>query len=118
MTATAREIRSRGCPVLLSGPFTRQIHDAARWRSWVSDLGGPPVHLVWVRSDAATLHQRLTARGSPRDTAKLAQFAAFSASARLDVPPAAPHAVIDNRLTAAMALPAQVHALITSLPPG
>lgn len=118
MTATAREIRARGCQVLLSGPFTRQIHDAARWRSWVSDLGGPPVHLVWVRSDAATLHQRLTARGSPRDTAKLAQFAAFSASARLDVPPAAPHAVIDNRLTAAMALPAQVHALITSLPPG
>jgi predicted kinase len=118
MTATAREIRSRGCPVLLSGPFTRQIHDAARWRPWVSDLGGPPVHLVWVRSDAATLHQRLTARGSPRDTAKLAQFAAFTASARPDVPPAAPHAVIDNRLTAAVALPAQVHALITSLPPG
>jgi len=118
MTATAREIRSRGCPVLLSGPFTRQIHDAARWRPWVSDLGGPPVHLVWVRSDAATLHQRLTARGSPRDTAKLAQFAAFTASARLDVPPAAPHAVIDNRLTAAVALPAQVHALISSLPSG
>ena len=118
MTATAREIRARGCPVLLSGPFTRQIHDAARWRSWVSDLGGPPVHLVWVRSDAATLHQRLTARGSPRDTAKLAQFAAFTASTRLDVPPAAPHAVIDNRLTAAASLPAQVHALITSLPPG
>jgi predicted kinase len=118
MTATAREIRSRGCPVLLSGPFTRQIHDAARWRPWVSDLGGPPVHLVWVRSDAATLHQRLTARRSPRDTAKLAQFAAFTASARPDVPPAAPHAVIDNRLTAAVALPAQVHALITSLPPG
>jgi len=118
MTATAREIRARGCPVLLSGPFTRQIHDAARWRFWVSDLGGPPVHLVWVRSDAATLHHRLTARASPRDTAKLAQFAAFTASTRLDVPPAAPHAVIDNRLTAAVSLPAQVHALITSLPPG
>jgi hypothetical protein len=118
MTATAREVRARGCPVLLSGPFTRQIHDAARWRSWVSDLGGPPVHLVWVRSDPATLHQRLTARSSHRDTAKLAQFAAFTASTRLDVPPAAPHAVIDNRLTAAVSLPAQVRALITSLPPG
>src|SRR5580693_8715822 len=67
MTATAREIRSYGCPVLLSGPFTGQIHDAGRWRSWADALGCGPVRLLWVRSDELTLRIRLEDRGSPRD---------------------------------------------------
>ena len=116
MTATAREIRGHGCPVLLSGPFTQQIHDAGRWRSWVADLGGGMVRLVWVRTDAATLHRRLTARGSGRDTAKLADFAAFAVSMRLGVEPAAPHVTIDNRADPPTTLKAQVTALTRSLP--
>ena len=111
MTATAREIRAHGCPVMLSGPFTRQIHDADRWRSWVAELGGGTVRLVWVRSDAATLRHRLIARGSGRDTAKLADFGTFTARMRLDDRPAAPHVVVDNRLTADLTLPEQVASL-------
>lgn len=118
MTATAREIREYGCPVLLSGPFTQQIHDAARWRSWAAGLGGGDVRLVWIRSDAATLRVRLTARGSPRDGAKLADFGAFTASMRLGRPPAAPHAVIDNRLAAAIPLRDQVAGLAARWPAG
>jgi predicted kinase len=112
MTATAREIRAHGCPVLLSGPFTGQIHDARRWQRWVADLGGAPVHLVWVRSDADTLRQRLAERGSGRDSAKLAGFASFTESMHLGTEPAAPHATIDNRLTAAATLEEQVAALV------
>jgi predicted kinase len=112
MTATAREIRSHGCPVVLSGPFTQQIHDASRWRSWVADLGCGTVHLVWIRSDAATLHRRLAARGWQRDAGKLAAFETFVASMRLDTAPAAPHTVIDNRLTSAATLQDQVAALV------
>jgi predicted kinase len=115
MTATAREIRAHGCPVLLSGPFTQQIHDAGRWRSWVADLGGGTVRLVWVRTDARTLHRRLTARRSGRDTAKLADFAAFTASMRLGSEPAAPHVTIDNRDSPAAALEAQVAAAVRAL---
>jgi predicted kinase len=114
MTATAREIRSHGCPVLLSGPFTQQIHDADRWRSWVAELGGGVVRLVWVRSDAATLRDRLAARGSGRDTGKLADFGVFTERMRLDYEPAAPHVVIDNRRTAGASLEDQVARLIAS----
>jgi predicted kinase len=118
MTATAREIRGHGCPVLLSGPFTQQIHDVGQWRSWVTDLGGGVVRLVWVRSDAATLRHRLEARGSGRDTAKLADFGTFTASMRLGTEPAAPHVTIDNRLAAATTLEDQVAAAAEALGTG
>jgi len=118
MTATAREIRGHGCPVLLSGPFTQQIHDLSRWRSWVTDLGGGIVRLVWVRSDAPTLRHRLEARGSGRDAAKLADFGTFTASMRLGTEPAAPHVTIDNRLAAAATLEDQVAAAAGALSTG
>jgi predicted kinase len=114
MTATAREIRLYGCPVLLSGPFTRQLHDAEHWRTWADELGGDPVRLVWVRTDAATVRHRLIARASERDAAKLADFGAFTARMRLDDGPAAPHTVIDNRLTAEASLGNQLAVLVAA----
>jgi hypothetical protein len=116
MTATAREIRSHGCPVLLSAPFTQHIHQAGRWQSWVAGLGGGTVRLVWVRSDAATLRRRLEIRGSGRDTAKMVCFEAFTTSMHLDAEPVAPHVTIDNRLTATAPLQDQVARLLANVP--
>jgi len=113
MTATAMQIRCLGCPVLLCAPFTEQIRDADRWQSWVAELGGGTVRLVWVRSDAATLRKRLTERGSARDSAKLAAFDAFTARMRPDFEPSVPHLTVDNRLTCQTPLEVQVARLLS-----
>jgi len=113
MTATARQIRSYGCPVLLSAPFTGQIHDPDRWAAWITDLGGDPVRLVWVRTDGPTLHERLHARGLARDAGKLAAFDRYLVDIKAGVrPPVALHE-IDNRLGAAP-LAAQVDRLLSA----
>jgi predicted kinase len=114
MTATAREISARGCPVLMSAPFTQQIRDARRWDRWVVELGGGRVELVYVRSDARTLATRLDSRSSSRDGAKRADFAAFLGRMKPDVSPPVPHHEIDNR-DAAPDLGLQVRALARSL---
>ena len=99
MAAVAREIRAHACPVLLSGPFTTQIHERPAWARLVAELGGDPVRLVWVRSDAATLRTD-TSPVRARATSKLARFDEFLAAMRIEAVPAAPHLAIDNRLGA------------------
>ncbi|QXJ26074.1 ATP-binding protein [Actinomadura graeca] len=112
MTATAREIRSHGCPVMLSGPFTAQIRTPDAWAAWVDALGGPPVTLVWIRTDAPTLGERLRGRASPRDAAKLAAFDAFLDRMLPGVPPPVPHVAVDNRLAATRSLESQLDDLV------
>ncbi len=116
LTATAREIRAAGCPVLLSAPFTGQIHEPGRWQRWVAQLGGEPVRLVWVRVDEATLRARLTGRALARDAGKFADFPSFTARVRLGATPVAPHHAVDNRLAAPTPLAEQVAAVVRRVP--
>lgn len=97
LVATAAEIRRHGCPVILSAPFTGQVHDPARWERMVADLGGGDVRLLWVRADAETVKSRLVTRNSARDGQKLQNFDQFLTAIQMDDPPAVPHTEIDNR---------------------
>jgi len=96
LTETAREIRAHGCPVLLVAPFTGQIRDPEAWQPWTDQLGGGEVRLVWVSCDPRVLRERLIARGSERDGAKLAAYAQFVERMRPDEPPPVPHFAIRN----------------------
>ena len=86
----------------LPGARDRPVHhgdprrDALGASGWTSSAGRPS---GWSgsRTDAATLRRRLLARGSPRDTGKLADFDAFLARMRPDDPPPVPHLAVDNR---------------------
>nr|WP_323746523.1 AAA family ATPase [Catenulispora pinisilvae] len=111
MTATAREIRRFGCPVLLVAPFTSQIRDPQRWSRWTAELGGGSVRLVWVRCDVDALRSRIAARGRNEDTAKLATFDSWAAAIRPDTAPPVPHHEIDNSPDQRERLIAQVSAL-------
>ena len=51
---------------MLVAPFTGHTRDPERWTGYVEQLGGSPVHLVWVRSDQATLRTRIVERGHDR----------------------------------------------------
>ena len=115
LIATAREIRGHGCPVLLVGPFTAQIRDPGTWRSWTRQLAGGEVHLVWVSCDPEILRERLIARGSERDGAKLAAYAQFVDRMRPDEPPPVPHSVIDNAHGTVAELSGQIERLARAL---
>jgi predicted kinase len=108
MTATAREIRSHGCPALLVAPFTGQIRDPDRWEGWVADLGGPPVRLVWVSCAPEVLRDRLLGRASHRDGAKLAEFDRWVTAIQPATPPPVPHRTVDNSADGTAGLGAQI----------
>ncbi|MGF1663733.1 MAG: AAA family ATPase [Kineosporiaceae bacterium] len=97
MAAASRRIRAAGCPVMLVAPFTTAIHDATAWAEFVAGLGGEPVRLVWVRTDAATLRVRLRTRASPRDAGKLADWDRWVVRVRPSEAPPVPHLAVDNR---------------------
>ena len=116
MAAVAAEIRGHGCPVMLCGPFTSQVHDPVRWERFAAELGGGEVRLVWVRSDAATLLARLRRRGLARDGEKLRRFSEFLAAIQPDRPPAVPHVEIDNRVGVAEPLESQILRCVAGRP--
>ncbi|MEI2650165.1 MAG: AAA family ATPase [Dermatophilaceae bacterium] len=96
MTAAAAQIRAAGAPVMLVGPFTTAIRDRSAWAQWVAQLGGEPMYLVWVGCREVVLRDRIMARDSRWDDAKLASWDEFVARQQPTQPPPVRHTAIDN----------------------
>jgi predicted kinase len=68
-TATAN--LDLGLGVVLSGPFTRERSDPARWEAVRRRLGCVDAALICLELDEPSRRARMQARGAPRDRAKL-----------------------------------------------
>jgi predicted kinase len=82
-------------PVVIAGPFTREIQDA-RWPQLLSRHLGAPVELHFVRCRPAVRRDRLLARGDARDRAKLEDWDTYLAYYAEEAPPKADHVLIDT----------------------
>src|SRR5579875_2320991 len=60
-----------GLGVVLSGPFTRERADPARWEAVRGRLGCSDAALICLELDESTRRERMRARGAPRDRLKL-----------------------------------------------
>lgn len=88
-----------GRPVVLVAPYTSERRSTAAWhavRERLTAAGGEAV-MVWLRIDGAEVVRRLAERAAPRDRAKLADPAAFTAGLDL-APPVGPHLAVDATL--------------------
>ena len=82
-------------PVVIAGPFTREIQDAS-WPQSLSRHLGAPVELHYVRCRPVVRRDRLLARGDARDRAKLDDWDTYLEYYGEEAPPKAEHVLIDT----------------------
>lgn len=97
MLDVVREVRQGGCDVIVTAPFTEVLYEPGAWEQLCAHIGEGQASLLWVRSDAETLRDRLTKRGLARDGDKLTDFDSYAIRMHVADRPVAPHMEIDNR---------------------
>lgn len=82
-------------PVVIAGPFTREMQDA-RWLQALTRHLGAPVELHFVYCRPAIRRDRLLSRGDARDRAKLEDWDTYLEYYGEEAPPKANHVLIDT----------------------
>ena len=82
-------------PVVITGPFTREMQDA-RWPQQLSRRLGAPVEIHYVYCRPEIRRQRLLLRSDARDQAKLDNWGNYLDYYGSEAPPAAAHVFVDT----------------------
>jgi predicted kinase len=81
--------------VVITGPFTREIHDPD-WPTKLAAELGCPVEVHYVRCPPDIRRQRLILRGSDRDQAKLQEWDRYLQYYGEESPPVFEHVLVDG----------------------
>ncbi|MFF3356740.1 AAA family ATPase [Streptomyces sp. NPDC002917] len=99
---------------ILSAPFISEASDEL----WLQSLSercqarGVDLSVVWVQSDLESMHEYVRFRSAARDMWKLQHWDEYAAGIDLQLRPAIPHLLVDNRRGAAVARTDQVRRLL------
>ncbi|MFJ1751157.1 AAA family ATPase [Streptomyces sp. NPDC088116] len=113
MQAAYANIRC-GISTVLSAPFIAEMTDPGWMQRLTNKCGarGVDVFPMWVQCDEESMREYITFRSAARDAWKLARWDEYVETVNLELRPAVPHMVVDNRLGAAVSLADQArHAI-------
>lgn len=103
-----------GISTVLTAPFIAEMTSAA----WMSRLTnrcsalGVDVSPIWVQCDRDSMREYISFRSAARDAWKLQRWDEYMSTVDMDLRPAVPHLVVDNRMGTAISLADQArHAL-------
>lgn len=99
-----------GASAVLSAPFISEVSDGPWLKGLSERCGRHGVHLsvAWVHSDLDTMHEYIAFRAAARDRWKLDHWDTYAAGLDLQLWPAVPHLVVDNRGGSAVAMTDQM----------
>ncbi|WP_239089860.1 AAA family ATPase [Sphaerimonospora thailandensis] len=95
---------------VLTAPFISEVTDV-RWMQRLTnrcEARGVSVSVVWIKCDLETMHECISFRSAARDSWKLRHWNVYVKTIDVELRPAVPHMVVDNRLGAAISLTDQV----------
>ncbi|MFJ4633593.1 AAA family ATPase [Streptomyces sp. NPDC088847] len=106
-----------GISSVVTAPFIAELTNEEWMQRLINKCAaqGVDVAPIWVRCDVESMHEYISARGAARDAWKLERWDEYLKTVDLELRPAIPHLVVDNRLGSAISLADQARQAIGAM---